>query len=380
MSSSDDTPKPIPVGLQTVSLNTRSPLPPAPNSPDEPQEKGRAYSLGEVLQTDGRHPVIFFGRSQAGKTTVLHSLIRESFSCQEFSLGLRENLFNLGAMDPATKEMRKKQAEFAADVLTRDQYDISKGEKFRATRAFEPFFIPVDMTPKRGPSVIPILLMDVAGEAFTPNFDDPKRRFDRPLPNDIADLLLRFEAPISVVFFLPAEAGATEDEARRRHNFAVMSMMRQYMALRPPEFRTGDFLLLLMTKWDQHAGSLSTASAFKPALPSEVADVLAQYYPEAWGQYNSLSLSDAPDFRRSFTHYISDYFHNQQTVIPDERRRRILSLHAKALWNWIHGNATATFENVRNGRITTRRYIFPDAAPPVPGRLSRLIQLFDPSR
>jgi hypothetical protein len=350
----------------------------APLRRNEDPSTGRAYSLEEVLSAQRRHPVLFFGDSLSGKSTVLRSLFREALQGGELNLNHRESLFDLKALDEASRKKRQIQGQFARDLMNRQYYNYDRGNALAATRATEPFFIPLGVSSNSSATSVEIALMDVAGEAYSPNFTSPDMEFDKPLPADIYDLFQGYSGSISLIFLLPAAIGPEEDEARRRNNFTILSMLQQYCAARPKELRAGDFALALMTKWDLYAGYLSQANAFKPALPSEVAAALDRLYPEAWGSFRALPLSGPLPFRRAFTHYISDYFREGNPSQPDERRKRILKLHARALWNWIYGNATAEFKFSSNQRTTTRQILFPDAAPPTAGRLGWLMRLLDP--
>lgn len=333
--------------------------PPRRTSPD--------ISLADNLDRTGRHPVLIFGSSQAGKSSLILSLILGLQTMRDIHVSLGEPI--LDPSDPQSKAVHQR----AKDTYDRAAYELATGRKIGMTLG-EPFFIPIDVRPRDSTfEPVKFAFLDGRGEDYQPNEDTNADLF-RELAPEIVDVLRNFPHGVTVIYVAPYSTSDGHDRDTPGSNFGLLGAMRGYEQLR--ELRRNDFHLFLLTKWDQYASPMDPRPLFGEATAADVDRVLLDRYPNAWGTFQGLPLEGEARERRAFMQYSSGYFVNGEYREPPHTFNDTFKRYPRTVMNWLYGNATQ-YRLVRNDQaITVRRALFADVsvsqAPPRSSLLEKL--------
>ncbi len=333
------------------------PPPPGPASqggssqPSARRESLRSASLAERLRASGRHPVILFGTSTSGKSTLLVSL----FHCLNHNsdIGLQ-----LGApiLDPASSD-GKVMHEKAIELFERRVAAFDEGEVLESTQLEQPFFVPVDVQPRDASQPVRFAFLEARGEWFDPSQEE-RGSIYRGLKEEIVEILEHFSESISMLYVAPYSVAEVNIVGTRASDTGLTGAIHAYRTHR--EAIAQDFHLFLLTKWDQHAVPLADSPEFSRVRAKEVDRIITERYPKAWRAYQAMPLGGRI-VRRFFMQYTAGHIRGGMVREPPERHRRTFDRYNHTIWNWLYGNATQEADG--DGYTFTRGELFRDVAP-----------------
>ncbi|PLR25182.1 hypothetical protein SGCZBJ_13210 [Caulobacter zeae] len=325
-------------------------------------------SLAENLDRTERHPVLIFGSSAAGKSSLVLSLILGLQTMRDINVSLGDPI--LDPADPRSKVMHQR----AKDTYDRAAYELATGKPVGITIG-EPFFIPVDVKPTNSLlEPVKFAFLDGRGEDYQPNEDINADLF-RTFKPEIVDVLRSFPHGITVIYVAPYSVGDGHDRDTPSSNFGLLGVMRGYEELR--ELRRHDSHLFLLTKWDQYATPMDARPLFSDASANDVDRVLRDRYPNSWGTFQALPLEGEAHERRAFMQYSSGYFKDGEYREPPHSFHGTFKRYPRTVMNWLYGNATQYRPGRDNRTTSPRRSLFPDVdVPTAPPRRS-LIDLLN---
>jgi hypothetical protein len=327
-----------------------------------------SISLAENLDRTERHPVLIFGSSQSGKSSLVLSLILGLQTMRDINVSLGDPI--LDAADPRSKVMHQR----AKDTYDRAAYELATGKSIGMTTG-EPFFIPVDVKPTNSllePARFAFL--DGRGEDYQPNEDTNADLF-RAFKPEISDVLLNFPHGITIIYVAPYSLSGGHDRDTPGSNFGLLGAMRGYEQLR--ELRRNDSHLFLLTKWDQFAGPMDARPLFSEATATDVDRVLCDRYPNSWGTFQALPLEGEARERRAFMQYAAGYYKDGEYREPPHSFNNTFKRYPRTVMNWLYGNATQ-YRPVRDGQpLPKRQALFPDVDGPTAPPRQSLIDLLN---
>lgn len=312
-----------------------------------------SISLAENLDRTERHPVLIFGSSQAGKSSLILSLILGLQTMRDINVALGDPI-----LDPSDARSRAFHQR-AKDTYDRAAYELATGKPVGMTTG-EPFFIPVDVQPRNsGLDPVKFAFLDGRGEDYQPN-EDPNADLFKTLQPEIVDVLSSFPHGISVIYVAPYSISDTHDRDTPGSNFGLLGAMRGYEQLR--ELRRNDFHLFLLTKWDQFSSPMDARPLFGEASADDVDRVLNDRYPNSWGAFQSMPLEGEAHERRAFMQYSSGYFKDGEYREPPHAFKGTFQRYPRTIMNWLYGNATQASAARHTHTDRLRTALFPDVA------------------
>jgi hypothetical protein len=238
---------------------------------------------------------------------------------------------------------------------------VEQGRAVRPTLEVDPFFVPINIKPRNsGLPAVKFAFLDGRGEAYQPVEDENTDLF-KVLGDDIVNLFQSFSYGLTVIFVAPYSIGSGHGRDTTAANFGLLGALRGYRDFR--KMRSNDFLLYLLSKWDQYASPVDSNGLFDRVGPADVDRVLRERYGLSWGDFQSLPLEGPARARRAFLQYSSGYFVDGHPRHPPAKFTESFNRYPRILLNWLYGNATQ-FRITGNGTSTTlRKVLFNDVEP-----------------
>lgn len=309
-------------------------------------------TLAQNLEATQRHPVLIFGSSSSGKTSLLISLIQCLQTSGAVDVTLGSPVFD--AADPRSAPSHRS----AELIYGRQTYETYVGNKLPSTQVDEPFFIPIDVQPRHSESPpVKFALLEGRGEWYEPNVAK-EQDFFRALGPEIRQLLETYSYGITVIYVAPYSNGSGHERDTAPSNFGLLGALDGYRAARA--MRNGDFHMFLLTKWDQYASPMNRSQLFENPGPLEVEHVLTDRYDRAWGKFQSLPLEGSAEGRRAFMQYSAGHFVDGRRSRPPEKFAKTYDRYSRTLINWIYGNATQVAILGEQYTVGLRRVLFDD--------------------
>ncbi len=324
--------------------------------PAAPKAIRGGITLAENLVRTERHPVLIFGSSKSGKSSLIMSLIRALQTDPDTDIQFGEPV-----LDQADPRVSEKHA-IARQFYDWQAYQLDLGQNLKATQG-DPFFIPIDIRPKNSTlPAVKLALLDGRGEGYEPVEDEKAGDLFKALNDDVRGVLETFPYGLTVIFVAPYAVGSNYFVETNVSNTGLLGALHGYR-----EFRQGrrkeDFLLFLLSKWDQKASPTDADALFARPRPSDVNRILNDRYQRSWGDFQALPLEGPAFERRAFMQYSSGYFiGDQPRPPPPGELEHEFSRYPRTVLNWLYGNATRL--QGRDGSPTLRRILFEDVIPP----------------
>ncbi len=309
-------------------------------------------TLAQHLESTQRHPVLIFGSSSSGKTSLLISLIQCLQTSGAVDVSLGRPIFD--AADPRSAP-RHRSAEL---IYGLDSYKVDAGGRLASTQVDEPFFIPIDVQPRNSERpAVKLALLEGRGEGYEPNAADGQDFF-RAFSPEIKQLLETFSYGITVIYVAPYSNGSGHERDTTQSNFGLLGALDGYRTARA--MRNCDFHMFLLTKWDQYAPPMNGSRLFENPWPTDVEHVLRDRYDRAWGKFQSLPLEGDARERRAFMQYTAGHFVDGRRSRPPELFASTYDRYSRTLVNWIYGNATQLAISGQQFSIGLRGVLFDD--------------------
>lgn len=345
-----------------------APAPAPPEPAGDPENAGR--QLAQQMLELGYHPVVIFGSTSSGKSTLLGSLLsymqRDSAAGVEISFG--DEFMISGS------EYGKSAHEKASAFFFRGVQDHINARMQAATRTEFPFFIPVVLRPGGDLPPVKLALLESNGEWYNPDLDTD--RFFRKMRAEIAGLLRNFSGGVSFLHLAPVtqieQYRETQDDDRSKNgallraaDLALVGCFNAYRDIRPTKH--SDRHLLLVTKWDGHVKPEHASGKFSAPDLADVKDVARNRYPQAYAAFVNLSGGGAGS--KQIMQYCSGIISGREMLAQPPEIEAQLRRYPRALWNWIYRGATSDRPNLRP--------LYTEPTPPPPTFWQRLVARID---
>lgn len=306
-----------------------SPEPSAPIRPSGPPD-GSGRQMADGLREKGYHPVIIFGTTASGKSTLLSSLIGYFVREPAASISLADEW-----IVPLNSEYEHYQYEEAKRFYNHGVLSILSGKTHVKTMTEYPFFIPVIVKPNNGLPAIKLAFLESKGEWYTPKPDSPE--YYQPLKQEISDVLSHFPGGISVLHIAPYNSDG-DAQGKEDADLGLRGAIKAYERERVSPYK--DNHLMLFAKWDLFATPHAADKKFSNPDPQEIQSLLNQRFNKSWTAYQSMDIGE-PTGRRSYMQYCAGLIKNDRTVIHlDKVLEPLIDRYPRTVWNWLYRNAT----------------------------------------
>lgn len=319
------------------------------------------FSLGQRLVDLRRHPVLLFGTTAAGKTTILLSLIN-AWKKAQISVSLGESILPKEHPNHALVD------EYAKAIVERKYEDFVYGRKvLGTTEIVAPFFIPLDLQLTDETSPVRLALLECKGEWFEPS-GAVEGSIYRPLRDELVDVLRNCSDPLSLIFVAPYAIGPEGNLRQKDSDIGLSGAIQSYRAQRG--FGGKDTLLYLLSKWDMYAQPAREDRAFAEVEPEQVTAILERLFPDSWDAFQSIPRPFGRE-NRWFMQYVAAYITGDRVAPPPQDLAPLFARYPRTLANWIYGNATRTSIVLSDGTERSReRILFPEVVPSDATRVS----------
>lgn len=309
-------------------------IPTLTENSEEPDQSTK--TLSEYLIDKGYHPVMIFGDSGSGKSSLIASLLH--YMQQDPDAGaiciLGEWIIPTGTPDGDTF------AEQASEFFHRDIMAFNDGQAAPATRVDMPFYIPVVVRSKSGKGEVRLAFLESRGEDYkievnsTAYFPEVKRQ--------ITDVYEKFPGPISLIIVSPftyrdvytSHDGLEGEENRiKEGDKALYGALQAYQKFRRwPEM---DNYMFVLTKWDMYTKGVSAQEFVTP--PKGLAEkMIRDRYPLSWNLFRNMPKTNSASSMQYSAGLIAG---SGVIAVPDQFKPAIYRF-PRALWNWLYRNAS----------------------------------------
>jgi hypothetical protein len=296
--------------------------------------------IAQHLAAEGFHPVVTFGLTNSGKSSLLASLFTFLRLVPELKIS-----FSLG---PGLNSSSPDYDRFARENAKRFFYTSVQvfiaGTGHEATRIPAPYFIPVIVRPPNLPEMC-FAFMESNGEWYDVERRNDSVNFFPDLRGEIEGMLRYYPKPMSLIYLAPciqkeSRHGALHqvDAAGdlRYADLALVGACESYNQIRRPTGVT-DNHLLLASKWDAQASQhdRTIADVLYNSKLDDVKRFLVSHYTQTLSHLSTLegSLID---------HYCAGIMdgRNVRRLSREDQLWSLVSGYPRRLWNWLYGNAT----------------------------------------
>jgi|688.fasta_scaffold60380_2 hypothetical protein len=314
------------------------------SSPDS--ERGAVAMLANQLHELGYHPVILFGSSNSGKTSILLSLLAAARTRVEFQTSIRlcDNI--ISGTSAYGQFLQNESRKFFESKVT----NFILGTSAVQTKVNLPFFIPIEFTASNGDTVN-IAFMEANGEWFQPRRDNEGSIFAAKNNASIETFMREFSGGMSFIYLLPftqREIGSAdgystaEDQAVTDAGLAIQGVIDQYTGIRDG-IASQDRHLLLVTKWDARSNSRDPASETLASVLAEPVEEVKSYL-ENHDKYRPavVSFRGIRNFKtKNVRNYCAGRMRGREVDWPGKEHDYFdsISQFPVSLWTWIYRGA-----------------------------------------
>lgn len=321
---------------------------PARSVPAPVGKPAPAFSLGERLSRQERHPVLLFGTLASGKSSILMSLIANLRESREVSVSLGEPIY------PSDHSRHKETDDFSHDLFERKNDSFVRGrEMLGTTEVRYPLFIPIDIQPSRDIETGPVkfAFLEGRGDWYLPTAGSEGRLF-QDFKDEVVDVLKFYDGGLTAIFVAPY-TNPDNAQSLRDNDLGLMGALEAYYTHRKRKEQDG--LLYLLTKWDTYADPVENPK-FGEMEASDVVEVMNRLYAISWPRFQQMPRSLRND-RRFFMQYCAGYLVDEMHRPPPPDRKSVFQRYPRTLLNWLYGNAT---REVKADGVVEERVLFAD--------------------
>jgi len=311
------------------------------------------------LEDDERHPVLIFGSSEAGKSTLIMSMINALEKSGRDGIGVDVSFGGtFYERRDATAENQLSLARTFYDAASTN-YIIGR-EALKTTQIEDPFFIPLDLRIKGlGLKPVKIAIMDGRGEWYEPEQQLTAAGPFKEFRGDIVEVLKNYSRGISIIITAPYSLGDKDEHDVQNSDAGLWDALNKYHELRPES--DDDSMLFLLTKWDQVA-SPGKDPEFTHLDGGRVAEIARMRYERAWARFCNIRVGGDEWEKRCFMQYSACKFIEGRPTLPLYLESEFLR-YPRTVLNWIYGNARR-FEFTVGRQVTELPLnLFPDVIP-----------------
>lgn len=294
--------------------------------------------IAQAMDDLGYHPVIIFGSSNSGKSSLLGSLLAyfQVDTSKEVGITFGDSLV------PSETTHGKDAIAKAETFFYRSVHEFIGGEAHVATKVNYPFFIPVIIRPK-GKEEMKFAFMESNGEWYKPDRDTD--RFFQSLKGEINGILRHYQKGISFIHVAPLTQSNVRD-GEINHEFerneirdaslALTGALDSYTRIRT--IKSQDSHMFLVTKWDAYTEQdkeLFDVLA-NPEL-GKVEEFANEKYTQGFAAFKGLSIDSS---QKSIMQYCSGLISGRSIIKPSKELTPVLNKYPETMWNWLYKNAS----------------------------------------
>jgi hypothetical protein len=299
--------------------------------------------LAEQLEEQGYHPVVVFGSSNSGKTSMLASLLAYLQVAIETGVEIQlgapivvdDHAYGQWAHDEATTFFHRSIQEWLGGVA------------HAKTISPNPFFIPVIIRPQGNLPEARFAFLEGNGEWYQPDADT--NAYFKPLKEEISGVLRHFQKGASFIHVAPFTQIASWEEPSQgkqhiessemsKANLGLVGAINSYNAVRTVKHR--DAHLFLITKWDAYAPPGRIDGVFSAPALEEVESVAKHKYQQSYAAFANMNLGDEVRWRKQIMQYCAGMISGREILKPTAENKEQLNRYPRVLWNWLYNNAT----------------------------------------
>lgn len=356
------------------SRNATETAPPrGPNRKERPQ----TGILTDMLYLDNRYPVLLAGAAEAGKSTIIISLIHAAARAgrgqdRPIDITMSKKFFRKGKEHVEQKDQEQNSALVGKIDAMQDYADlffqnaridfVHARKQLDATQLDVPIVIPLDLTFPDLDVQIKLAIIDGRGEWYEPQIGGKDTKRYRDLPEDIHNLLEQYQRAMSFIWVAPT---FEEDDlgAARRCDQGLEAALTHYQDCRPSDSCRVDSHLMLLAKWDT-LESAESGRYFERLDGRVVVEQLDALYRLSWDKFCNLPIGANSEMRRKFMQYCAWSFLNGRPIPLDPEFEDAYLRYPRTVLNWILSNAFK-LEVRRSGELkeTLQFAPFPDVMP-----------------
>lgn len=295
-----------------------------------------AKKLSDYLIEKKYHPVMVFGDSGSGKSSLLASLLH--YMQHDPNAGaicmLGDWILPTGTPEGDTF------AEQASEFFHRDIMAFNDGQAAPATRVEVPFYIPVVVRPNSGKADTRLAFLESRGEDY--RIDEGSVGYFPEIKRQIKDVYESFPGPISLIIISPftyRDVYTTQDDLEdenariREGDKALYGALQAYQKAR--QYPEMDNYMFVLTKWDMYTKGVSAPEFISP--PRGLAEkMIRDRYPLAWNLFRNMPKTNSAKAMQYSAGLIAG---NGVLAAPDQFKPAIYQF-PRALWNWLYCNST----------------------------------------
>ncbi|HZG45232.1 MAG TPA: hypothetical protein VEZ41_03055 [Allosphingosinicella sp.] len=321
-------------------------VPPHPSTaPAQPSPEAGEFSpqlgvsLAQALESESYHPVILFGTSFSGKTSLLLSLFSSLKVNPSLDAGVTLCEPILGPNHPEGLVLHKE----ARRLFDNGTQAFIRGQPTQKTAFNHPFFVPVQLRagdkPRRN-----FAFLESKGEWYQPRPLDAPEDLYPELKQSIESFITSFSGAITFIYLLPytqrhLDAPGSEDMAEiSSAQQAVVGVLDAYDRIRLAG-RGADKHLMLVTKWDAHSRKSVDQAQDIVEDRGELGAFVNGRYPEAIKRLQDLAVR--PDQRHLNAYSAGIIGQSGRLTAPDPETQQALQGYPVRLWNLLYNNALA---------------------------------------
>jgi hypothetical protein len=294
--------------------------------------------IAENMDELGYHPVVIFGSSFSGKSSLLGSLLAyfQVDTSKEVGISLGEPLV------PSYSSHGKQAMAFAEAFYYRSVQEFIGGQAHAATKITFPFFIPIIIRPK-GKDEMKFAFMESVGEWYKPQKNSD--RFFQALKFEVDGILRHYQKSISFIHIAPftqsniRDGEISQDHERSEINdasLAIVGALDSYNKIRT--FKSYDNHMFLVTKWDAYTDQgLELIDVLANPDLNKVEEFATEKYTQGLAAFKGLPLSSS---QKSIMQYCSGMISGRAIIKPSKELTPILYRYPQTMWNWLYKNAS----------------------------------------
>lgn len=293
-------------------------------------------SLSEYLIEKKYHPVLIFGDSGSGKSSLLASLFHYMQHDQNAGAICMLGDWILPTGTPEGDAF----AEQASEFFNRDIMAFNAGQAAPATRVEIPFYIPVVVRPNGRKGDVRLAFLESRGEDYKIRTDTAG--YFPEMKSQINDVYEHFPGPISLVVISPFtyrdvytagdDLDGEEDRIRAGDQALYGALQAYQRSRRWPEM---DNYMFVLTKWDMFTGGVSASEFAEP--PRGLAEkMIRDRYPLAWNMFRNMPQDKSAHAMQ----YSAGLIAGNGVITTPDQFKPALYRYPRALWNWLYKNAS----------------------------------------
>jgi hypothetical protein len=315
------------------------------------------FDLGRRMYDERIHPVLIFGTSESGKSTMLLSLLGYG----ERSNKLAARVSDQPILPPGHPDREKSHSEADA-FFDQEILGFRSGNLTYLTQREDPLFIPIDVQAGTGPR-IRFAFLEGDGEWYTrQNVVDPGDF--RPMPDlkpPIAQILNSYSGGISMIFVAPTFAANPAKQINRA--WSSLTALIPLIAAKRKNVGGADNFLLMLSMWDGLHSPGDLNCDFYGATSETALSVLGGTNSNVWAAFTK--LTGATEGSKAMMPYSAAWINNK-SVLNNDQHKPTFDRFNETVWNWLYGNACQSLPANPSNGAGVRRTLFPDVVVPDP--------------